>query len=75
MCALFSPEVLETGAVKGLKPSCLWRDTGGDRDPRRCVCVCGGGGGGLDCTQRYTVTTRMTFALRRAAGRAILILQ
>ena len=44
MGALFSPEVLEAGAVKGLKPSCLWRDTGGDRDSGRCW---GGGGAWL----------------------------
>ena len=33
----------------------------------------GGGGGGGDYTYRYTVTTRMTYALRWAAMRAILM--
>ena len=36
------------------------------------VCVCEGGGGRL-YTYRYTVTTRMTPALRWAAMRAILM--
>ena len=34
--ATFSPEILQAGAVKGLRPSCLRRDTGRE----------GGGGGG-----------------------------
>ena len=39
------------------------------------VCVCGGGGGGAGIlyTYRYTVSTRMTPALRWAATRAILM--
>ena len=36
------------------------------------VCV-GGGGGGRLYTYRYTVTTRMTYALRWAMMRAILM--
>ena len=38
----------ENMAVKGLTPSCLWRGTGGDRDPRRRVVAGGrrGRGGG-----------------------------
>ena len=60
-------------AVKGLRPSCLRRGTGRDRDPRRS----GGGGRGTgeegDCTQRYTVTSGMTPALRWGAMGASLM--
>ena len=49
------------------------------RDGEKCVCVCLGGGGygggwrGRLYTYRYTVTTKLTPALRWAAMRAILI--
>ena len=36
MCALFIPEILQAGAVKGLMIGVV------------CVCVCLGGGGGRD---------------------------
>ena len=34
MCAPFSPENVQAGAVKGLTMSCLRRGVGGDRDPQ-----------------------------------------
>ena len=48
------------------------------KDGEKGVCVCGGGGGGGGgqrrvYTYRYTVTTRMTPALRWAAVRVILM--
>ena len=51
MCALFSPESLQAGAVKGLKDSghavhCCISETLFTLHHRVCVCVGGGGGGG-----------------------------
>ena len=56
-------------------PDRLWRGSGGDRDPRRCVCVewgtgaaGGGGGGAIIPNSYYTVTTRMISALRKTGS-------
>ena len=49
------------------------RGEGGKGGMEVVVVVVGGGGGGRLYTYRYTVTTRMTSALRRAAIRAIIV--